>query len=84
MALHWKLLGFQSRPLLPYGMCLLWRDGFGGGVGGRGLFPSTAPTKLKFVVSKYSYVVFVILVFVRVEVVLMLLLLVLLMVLSIA
>lgn len=63
-------------------MCLLWRDGFGGGVGGRGLFPSMAPTKLKFVVSKYSYVVLVILVFVRVEVVLMLL--VLLIVLSIA
>lgn len=66
------------RPPMPYGMCLLWRDGFGGGVGGRGLLPSMAVTTLKFVACKYSYVVFVILVFVRVVVVLMLLLLVLL------
>lgn len=64
-----------------YGMCLLWRDGFGGGVGGRGLLPST---KAKLVASKYSYVVFVILVLVRVDVVLMLLVLVLLKVPSIA
>jgi len=59
-------------------MCLLCRDGFGGGVGGRGLFASCIPGRLKFVASKYSYVLFVILVFVMVVVLMLLLVVVLL------
>lgn len=59
-------------------MCLLCRDGFGGGVGGRGLLASCMPGMLKFVASKYSYVVFVILVFVMVVVLMLPLVLLLL------
>lgn len=63
----------HSLPL--HGMCLLCRNGFGGGVGGRGFVVSLIAGKLKLVASTYSYVLFVILVFVVVVVLMLLLLL---------